>query len=77
MPTMLRKGFRISSAFCWVHALPTQPNTDFTEIPKAHGVKFPSVLEGYLVSMNILPRKEAGYYAYSLIVGEKLCLLVV
>jgi hypothetical protein len=42
-----------------------------------HWVKFLSVLGGYFVSMNILPRKEAGYYAYSLIVGEKLCLLVV
>ncbi len=42
-----------------------------------HGLKFLSVLGGYFVSMNILPRKEAGYYAYSLIVGEKLCLLVV
>jgi hypothetical protein len=42
-----------------------------------HWVKFCSVLGGYFVSMNILPRKEAGYYAYSSTVGEKLCLLVV
>jgi hypothetical protein len=40
-----------------------------------HGVKLPCVFGGYFVSMNIFPRKEAGYYAYSSRVGEKLCLL--
>jgi hypothetical protein len=28
--------------------------------------KFPSLLQGYLISMNIPPRKEEGSYVYSL-----------
>ncbi len=49
----------------------------FSERFLKHRVKFSSVFGVYFVSMNILPRKEAGYYAYSSRVEEKLCLLVV
>jgi hypothetical protein len=43
----------------------------FSERFLKHGIKFSSVFGGYFVSMNILPRKEARYYAYSSRVGEK------
>ncbi len=38
-----------------------------------HWERSPSVLGGHLISINIPPRKEEGYYTYSLRVG---CLLI-
>jgi hypothetical protein len=41
-----------------------------------HVEKIPKCILRCLISMNILPRKEEGYYAYSLQVGGKLFLLI-
>jgi hypothetical protein len=41
-----------------------------------HSEKICSVFGGLLISIILHPRKWEGYYAYSPIVGGKLCLLI-